>query len=54
MHLGQNFSKKARRNIECMELTGFYQAEIEEAEDKPMDGMGRNFEKELISVSRKM
>jgi hypothetical protein len=54
MHLGQNFSKKARKNIECMELTGFYNTEVEEAEEKLMDGLGKNFEKELISISRKI
>lgn len=42
-HMGQNFSKKARRNIECTELTGFYQAEAEEIEEKPSDGFGKNF-----------
>lgn len=53
-HMGQNFSKKAKRNIECLELTGFYQAEAEEIEEKASDGLGKNFEKELISVSRRM
>lgn len=37
-----------------MELTGFYQAEAEEIEEKPSDGLGKNCEKELISISRRI
>ena len=50
-HLGQNFSNKAKKRIECIKLTGF---NLVEHNEKPKDNIGVCVEEQLVSVSNRI